>query len=117
MQNLPNSLDALPVSRAVGILIFLPRSIVFDFSRLNVHGIWTLCEIGKTASPFNCPLRQTRISSCPDTHPNSAGRLRIVVASIGLRVIQDPNRLSIDLPFQILRRPDDRVVMEVRSKV
>lgn len=105
-------LDALPATTRVSVLVFGPAAGVRNTHRLDRHSVGALAKVRHAAGPLDCAVGLARVAAGPDAQAQVHGRLREILAAVGVLVFQRPHDGAVDVPIQLLRRPVDRVVVE-----
>lgn len=102
-----DNLDALPVARAVGVLVLSGASrVVGDLDRLVDGGEGSLGEVGQTASPVNGALVAALGATNPGADADLAGGLGVAVGTGGgFGALQGADDLAVDNPLELVLGP------------
>ena len=80
--------------------------------RLDRHGVRRLAVVGHAAGPLDRAVGVLGVATGPDAEPQVHGRLWEILAAVRVGVHQRPDDRAVDVPFQLLGRPVDGVVVE-----
>lgn len=102
-----DNLDALPVARAVGVLVLSGAGrVVGDLDRLVDGGEGSLGEVGQTASPVNGALVAALGATNPGADADLAGGLGVAVGTGGgFGALQGADDLAVDNPLELVLGP------------
>ncbi len=115
--NALDSLDTLPTPRPIRPLVLLARRVIRHHGALDEHRVRRVLVRRLAARPVNRALGHALITSRPYTQPHRARRLREIVPSIRLRVLQCAHHLPVDHPIQPLLGPVQGVIVELLAYV
>ncbi len=116
-ENLRQDFDTCERSALVGPFVGGAGREIIDGGALDGHGVGALGVISQSTCPFNRAVRVVGISSRPDAHPNGHRGLRVVVSPIRGGIWESSHERAINVPFELIGRPVNGVVVEPRSRI
>lgn len=102
--------DRFPSAACIAVDVLGTSGVVLDLQALDFHGVWALAVVGQTTSPLNGTGIVIWVATSPGTDFDGHRCLRVLPVSVGGN--QRANSLPVDLPSDLFRGPDDRILLE-----